>query len=95
MAFNLPLAEQLTKARWKVKIFDKENREPPHVTIIRGTQKWRINLRTGDFMDRDPPGREVDEEVMQAIWDNWEYLQQQWDRIHSDNPVEGTANEDA
>ena len=52
MAFSLPLSPQLTQARWKVKIFDKENREPPHVTIVRGLQKWRVNLRTGAFMDR-------------------------------------------
>ncbi len=89
MAFSLPLARQLREACWKVKIFDKENREPPHVTIVRGTKKWRINLRTRRFMDRHPPGRDVDDEVIQAIWDNWDLLQEKWDRMHPDNPVEG------
>jgi hypothetical protein len=71
MAFSLPLSQQLTQALWKVKIFDKENREPPHITIVRRTEKWRINLRTGGFMDRFPPPREVADEVIEAIRDNW------------------------
>jgi hypothetical protein len=95
MPFSLQLSPQLTRARWKVKIFDKENREPPHVTIIRGRDKWRINLRTRAFMDRFPPERMVDDEVIQAIDDNWELFREQWDQIHPDNPVEGTDDDDA
>src|SRR4051812_5719245 len=95
MPFSLPLPQQLTRARWKVKVFDKENREPPHVTIVRGLDKWRINLRTGTFMDRLPPERDVDDEVIEAIHQNWELLKQQWDRIHPDNPVEGGEDGDA
>ena len=94
MPFSLSLSAQLTRARWKVKIFDKENREPPHVTIIRGTEKWRINLRTGAFMDRYPPERSVDEGVIEAITDSWDLLKDQWDQIHPDNPVEGADDED-
>ncbi len=94
MAFSLELSRQLTQARWKVKIFDKENREPPHVTIVRGVEKWRINLRTGLFMDRYPPAREVDERVRESIEDNWALLIEQWDQIHPDNPVEGEDDED-
>jgi hypothetical protein len=95
MPFSLPLPQQQTKAGWKVKIFDKENREPPHITIIRGTDKWRVNLRTGEFMDRDPPKRKVPDEVIQAIEDNWELLKEAWNRIHPGNPVEGTGDENA
>ncbi len=39
MPFSLPLSRELTQARWKVNTFDKENREPPHATIVRGTEK--------------------------------------------------------
>jgi hypothetical protein len=59
MPFDLPLPQQLARARWKVKIFDKENREPPHITIVRGTAKWRIDLRKRAFMDRCPPLHET------------------------------------
>jgi len=38
MAFALTLTTALKRARWKVKIRDKETREPPHVTILRGTK---------------------------------------------------------
>lgn len=38
VVYELRLPPALQKARWKVKIRDKENREPPHVTIIRGTE---------------------------------------------------------
>ena len=95
MAYSLPLSPQPKKARWKVKVFDKENREPPHVTIVRGVQKWRMNLRTGEFMDRSPSPRGVDEEVIAAIQENWETLIEQWDQIHPDNPVEGADDENA
>ncbi len=95
MPFNLPLSARLARARWKVKIFDKEHREPPHVTIIRGTEKWRINLRTCAFMDRYPPERSVDEGVIEAITDNWNLLKERWDQIHPDNPIEGADDEDA
>jgi hypothetical protein len=40
---ELPLAKSLRQARWKVKIQEKESREPPHVSILRRTDKWRIN----------------------------------------------------
>jgi hypothetical protein len=94
MAFSLPLPPHLTKARWKVKIFDKENREPPHATIVRGTDKWRVNLRTRQFMDRKPPPKDVDTGVIRAIEENWDVLVEQWDRIHPDNPVRGADDED-
>jgi len=47
-------------AAWKVRIFDNEVRETPHATIVKGTQKWRINLRTGKFMDSRPSPQYVD-----------------------------------
>jgi hypothetical protein len=94
MAYSLPLSPELTQARWKVKIFDKENREPPHVTIVRGRDKWRINLRTMSFMDERPTPRKVVSEVIQAIRENWNLFCAEWDEIHPENPVERTDNED-
>jgi hypothetical protein len=95
MAFSLRLSQQLTKARWKVKIFDKENREPPHVTIVRGTERWRINLRTRQFMDLEPSQKKVDDEVISAIRVNWERLKKEWDQIHPNNPVESADDDNA
>ena len=81
MAYTLPMTEALRKARWKVKIRDKETREPPHVTIIRGTDAWRIDLRTGEFMDDDPDPAKVPKELIDLIKNgkNWKQLGDQWD----------------
>lgn len=91
MAFNLRLPEALRKARWKVKIRDKENREHPHVTIIRGTEAWRINLRTGEFMDANPDPSEVPREVVELIMEEetWQQVCDEWDGIYPNNPVSG------
>lgn len=91
MAFNLRLPDALRKARWKVKIRDKEIREPPHVTIIRGTRAWRINLRTGEFMDANPGPSEVPGEIIELITEEetWQRLCDEWDRMYADHPVSG------
>jgi hypothetical protein len=74
-----------------VKIREKENRETPHVTILRETQAWRINLRTADFMDRQPDPAEVPDELIAHVKrvENWRLLREQWDRKYPDNPVRG------
>jgi hypothetical protein len=89
VAFDLPLPESLRKARWKVKIRDKEIREHPHVTILRGTKAWRINLRTGEFMDGDPDPTEVPNQIVELIEEEetWQRLQHEWDRMYPNNPV--------
>lgn len=89
MPIELPLPTSLSKARWKVKIQEKETREPPHVSILRGTDKWRINLRTRGFMDKRPKPSDVPEALLQVIRekDNWEWLCRQWDAKYPDNPV--------
>jgi 2'-5' RNA ligase len=89
VAFNLQLREALRKARWKVKIRDKESREAPHVTIIRGTDAWRINLRTGQFMDANPDPSDVPQEIVDIVQDaeTWQSLCDEWDRMYPDNPV--------
>jgi hypothetical protein len=88
--FDLPLPTSLRNARWKVKIRDKERREPPHVTILRGTVAWRIDLRTGAFMDQQPDAREVPEALLDHIRQaaTWKTLSDEWDRRYPANPVD-------
>ena len=95
MAFNLRLPDALRKARWKVKIRDKETREPPHATIIRGTDAWRINLRTGQFMDAQPDPSDVPREIIDLIEEEetWQQLCDEWDGMYRNNPVSGEDEE--
>jgi hypothetical protein len=96
MAYTLPLTAALKKARWKVKIRDKEIREPPHVTIIRRTRAWRIGLRTGAFLDDSPDPADVPEDLIELIHDEaaWQRLCDEWDRMYPDNPVVADENEE-
>lgn len=87
MAFPLPLPEHLRRAGWVVKIRDKERSEPPHVTVLRGTRRWRINLRTLRFMNKKPPPREVPLEIRRAINDEIGTLRRAWDRMYPHNVV--------
>jgi hypothetical protein len=89
MPYTLPLTAALRKARWKVKIRDKETREPPHVTIIRGADAWRIDLRTGSFMDARPNPADVPAELMEIIKnpETWQELRAKWDEMYPSNPV--------
>lgn len=95
MPVELKLPKSLSKARWKVKIQEKESREPPHVSILRGTDKWRINLRTGEFMDKKPKPSEVPDELLSLIHETetWEWICSQWDNKYPDNPVKHKEDE--
>jgi hypothetical protein len=93
MPYDLPLPRSLASS-WRVKIYDSERLEPPHVTIVKGRESWRINLRTRAFMDDEPPPRSIPKEVTRIVRDNWRRLQREWNRIHNDNPVEIEAEED-
>ena len=88
MPYELSLPKRLRNDGWKVKILDHEPEyEPPHVTIRRGKKHWRINLRTFDFMDRDPPPRNVKNAVLDEIKRNRSTLIAQWDNRNPNNPV--------
>jgi hypothetical protein len=91
---ELPLPALFRKARWKVKIQEKESKEPPHVSILRGTDKWRINLRTGEFMDRLPDSSGVPGELLKIIRSHWKWLCDRWDGKYPDNPVVSEADEE-
>jgi hypothetical protein len=87
---ELKLPVHLRRARWKVRIQEQETREPPHVSILRGTDKWRMNLRTGALMDRRPKPSDVPQELLDLIKVHWRWLCEQWDAKYPDNPVEGS-----
>lgn len=95
MAFILQLTAALRKARWKVKIRDKETREPPHLTMIRGSDAWRINLRTGEFLDSSPNPAMVPSEMMAFIKaaGRWRLLCDKWDEMYPHNRVSGRDEE--
>ncbi len=96
MAYTLPLTDALRTARWKVKIRDKETREPPHVTIIRGTDAWRIDLRSGEFMDGEPDPSAVPADLLDLIEEEatWQQLGDEWDQMYPNNPVVESENQD-
>jgi hypothetical protein len=93
MPYDLPLPRKLASS-WRVKIYDNERLEPPHVTVIKGRTSWRINLRTREFMDDEPPPHEIHKDVTRAIQENWRHLQREWTRIHPNNPVEIEVGDD-
>jgi hypothetical protein len=88
--FDLPLPASLRNARWKVKIREKETREPPHVTILRGTDAWRIDLRTKTFMDQVPDPSVVPKALLDFILQpaNWKTICAEWDERYPTNPVQ-------
>jgi hypothetical protein len=52
--FNLDLPEPWASRGWRVKIRDRERLEPPHATILQRTRAWRFDLRSEQFLDKDP-----------------------------------------
>jgi hypothetical protein len=95
MPFELELPLKLSQGQWKVKIREKETREPPHATIIKRTRAWRINLRTGEFMDDVPDPSEVPSDLINHIKseETWRLLQEEWDKKYPGNPVSGENDE--
>jgi len=93
MAVSLKLPRWLRK-QWKVKIRDREWVEPPHVSILRRRWTWRINLRTGQFMDAEPDPAEVPRSILRVIEENWDFLCASWDEMYPENPVASREGED-
>ena len=93
MAYSLPLPSRLAR-QWTVKIRDRERVEPPHVTILRGTRGWRVDLRSGEYLDEEPDPRDVPAEVRRALDDHWDELRRMWDSMYPENPVSGETEPD-
>lgn len=87
MPFELKLPKSLRQQRWKVKIREKERVEPPHVTVIKGAKCWRWGLREGRFLDKEPPAKQVDPEVVALIREKIEVLIHEWDKKYPHNKV--------
>ena len=87
VAFDLPLTARRKAESWKIKIRNFERNEPPHVTVVHKTRAWRVGLRDLKFLDRDPPSREVPDDVVDAIRDNIDVLRAAWDDMYPENPV--------
>lgn len=87
MPYSLPLPNRL--AGWKVKIFDNERLEDPHLTILFKHRHWRLGLRDGKFIDRGDAWNQIDEGVRKEIQQkrNWQKLKAEWNRIHPQNPT--------
>jgi hypothetical protein len=94
MAFSLPLPPPFDAQGWKVKIRDRERSEPPHLTILHKRRAWRIDLRSGRFMDAEPDPREVPREVVEHIAKNSELLRTAWDDLYPENPVNSQEDSD-
>jgi len=100
MADPIELPKRLKARGWKVKVYDNERLEPPHITLICRERVWRIGLRERDFMF--PPGgrwRDIDSEVRAILEEQWEILCDAWDEKHPTNQVssaedEGDGNQD-
>jgi hypothetical protein len=88
MPYDLPLPKSLKKQRWKVKIWDREIGEDPHVSIVYKTTWWRWAIRDKTFMDASPDPSDIPQEVLDAISENYRQLCLAWNRIHPSDPVE-------
>jgi hypothetical protein len=73
--------------RWRLKIRDKETVEPPHVSLLRGTSCWRLDLRTPRFLDKRPAEREVPRKLLKHILGRHDELVVAWDALYPNNPV--------
>ncbi len=94
MPFNVPLPEVLWKAGWRVKAFDDEGPETPHVTIrFKAERFWRVSLRDGRFLVPGGRWNDMPGAVRAAIEKHWEELQKYWNAQNPNNPIESSDDE--
>lgn len=89
--FDLP--EPLGTQGWKLKIRERESREPPHVTIIRRTMSWRWDLRTKVFMDVEPDPAMVPDDLKALLIARHLEISAAWDDMYPLNPVAGEPDD--
>lgn len=89
MSCSFPLPQPYRSQGWRAKIRGWERTEPPHVTLMRKTQAWRLGLRDLEFLDRRPDPSDVPAGVLA-------YLRRctvrcavarAWDDLYPHNPV--------
>ncbi|MBM3649384.1 MAG: hypothetical protein FJX11_16495 [Alphaproteobacteria bacterium] len=91
-AFDLP--RELASARWKVKVRDKERTEPPHVSVLRGTQCWRWGLRERAFLDSEPSPADLPKNLVQHLENIHDEMCAAWNDMYPHNPVTSKDDED-
>jgi hypothetical protein len=94
MAFSLRLSPRWSTQRWKVKIRDKERLEPPHVSLTRGLRTWRLGLRSGSFLDKEPDPAEVPIGLVEQVRASLDELRTAWDAMYPENPVESNHDDE-
>lgn len=87
MPYEYKPGEPFESQGWKVKIRERERLEPPHASIIKGTKTWRWNLRTKEFMDDDPPERDVPRGLIDKLGEGHSELVEQWNAKYPRNKV--------
>lgn len=94
MPFALPLPAPWASQQWKLKIRERERLEPPHVTLLHRARAWRWDLRSGGFMDIDPPPGDVPVEIVEFIELSLATLRTEWDRMYPHNPIAQEVGDD-
>jgi hypothetical protein len=63
---------------------------------VPGLQIWRIDLRSGGFMDDEPYPADVPNELIELITEaaTWQMLCDDWDQMYPNHLVAGVENED-
>jgi hypothetical protein len=82
---SFPLPKSLSG--WKLKIRNKETTEPPHISILKGTQCWRYGLRERAFLDKRPKAKDVRQEILDYIEEHYQEIVDKWNETYPLNPV--------
>ncbi len=72
---------------WRLKIRDRERVEPPHVTLMHKARRWRFGLRQQQFLDTDPPARDVPCELFAWLVIHTADYTAVWNDLYPENPV--------
>lgn len=96
MARTFTVPEPYKSRGWKVKIRDRERVEPPHVTVLKGTNAWRFDLRKLGLMEprRAPDGTQLPAELMQHLHVHADEYREEWDRQYPRNRVDSQETEE-
>ena len=72
------------EGRFRFVINTRENRfEPPHVHVwVDSQDTCRINLLSGTFIERPPPGTHRD--IMEAYSRNSQLIREIWETVHGE-----------